>query len=757
MTYTQQTWADNNPTYPASAARFAHIEQGVYDANQGVNLLTASTTVAGSAAGNATALAADIATASTTGQTIYLPEGDHPINNVNVVDKHLRITGPGRLVQQQANEIFNIRNTIGAARSVTSIATLEARNVDYTTDFEFFSSLALAQADIADVVQGDLFLIVSNDPYTGQYVPGGGSTYPCQWVPAAGLGMDVTISGTIIEGNTIVGATSAATAQVLGVWTQATTSQKTLVLGARTGTFQAAEQLNIQGGAANQATVGAVPTLLMAGRLLDTHTTSISLYKLPARYDVNIDVRIACSGDTDSVVTSANRGEAAIELINVAHPRVKVDAEGTWARVLRFQSCYMPVGEVRVNKAPNAATASEAGFGYGIEAIGATEHGMFRVIARNVRHAFTTNCNNAANFAAVDPKRSGVPKWNTVHDSIGVNCVNAAFDTHAGAVYTRFENCHAYNNNTGGRTVTTAAGFQNRAFGTEMMNCVDHGSLFGFSDVTNQYAAPFANTVRYINCHADRFQHIGFDLPLVTGSKADALTDFEFRGCFANADMRISDTTNSYQVCYRNVSSKASYEHCKAADMNGAPWRFIETAGDNTILNCYTDYTRGPASSTGIRFEANATLKLFGYRWAKAAAAPSGAVRVPTGITATNVRTDGATCINASSQVFADVQGTFSAVYSFASGQELVGAATWTPGTVTDGTTVTTSVTVTGAVIGDAVTFVSFDKSGQAAGAILTGVVTATNTVGVSLRNQSGGSLTLTTSGTVRVIVRKAL
>jgi hypothetical protein len=35
--------------------------------------------------------------------------------------------------------------------------------------------------------------------------------------------------------------------------------------------------------------------------------------------------------------------------------------------------------------------------------------------------------------------------------------------------------------------------------------------------------------------------------------------------------------------------------------------------------------------------------------------------------------------------------------------------------------------------------------------------VTATNTVGVSLRNQSGGTLTLTTSGTVRVIVRKAL
>jgi hypothetical protein len=32
MTYTKQTWSDNNPAFPASAARFDHLEQGVYDA-----------------------------------------------------------------------------------------------------------------------------------------------------------------------------------------------------------------------------------------------------------------------------------------------------------------------------------------------------------------------------------------------------------------------------------------------------------------------------------------------------------------------------------------------------------------------------------------------------------------------------------------------------------------------------------------------------------------------------------------------------
>lgn len=33
MTYSIQTWSDNNAAYPASAARFAHIETGVYDAH----------------------------------------------------------------------------------------------------------------------------------------------------------------------------------------------------------------------------------------------------------------------------------------------------------------------------------------------------------------------------------------------------------------------------------------------------------------------------------------------------------------------------------------------------------------------------------------------------------------------------------------------------------------------------------------------------------------------------------------------------
>ena len=33
MTYTKQTWSDNNPSYPGSAARFTHMEDGILNAS----------------------------------------------------------------------------------------------------------------------------------------------------------------------------------------------------------------------------------------------------------------------------------------------------------------------------------------------------------------------------------------------------------------------------------------------------------------------------------------------------------------------------------------------------------------------------------------------------------------------------------------------------------------------------------------------------------------------------------------------------
>jgi hypothetical protein len=86
-------------------------------------------------------------------------------------------------------------------------------------------------------------------------------------------------------------------------------------------------------------------------------------------------------------------------------------------------------------------------------------------------------------------------------------------------------------------------------------------------------------------------------------------------------------------------------------------------------------------------------------------------------------------------------------------GQLMTGSATYDPGSLADGAGATTTVTVTGAALGDFVEGVSFSNDLQ--GITVTGWVSAANTVSVRFQNESGGVLDLA-SGTLRVRVREA-
>lgn len=85
-----------------------------------------------------------------------------------------------------------------------------------------------------------------------------------------------------------------------------------------------------------------------------------------------------------------------------------------------------------------------------------------------------------------------------------------------------------------------------------------------------------------------------------------------------------------------------------------------------------------------------------------------------------------------------------------ASKVELVGQATYDPGNLVDAAGVTTTVTVTGAVLGDRVSGVSFSLDLQ--GITVTAWVSAADTVSVRFQNETGGALDLA-SGTLRVKV----
>lgn len=98
--------------------------------------------------------------------------------------------------------------------------------------------------------------------------------------------------------------------------------------------------------------------------------------------------------------------------------------------------------------------------------------------------------------------------------------------------------------------------------------------------------------------------------------------------------------------------------------------------------------------------------------------------------------------------------GTYiNAVTAYLPGSVLAGSATYDPPNLVDGAGATTTVTVTGAALGDLVECVSFSLDLQ--GITVTGYVSAANTVSVRFQNESGGTLDLG-SGTLLAQVRKA-
>ncbi len=86
-------------------------------------------------------------------------------------------------------------------------------------------------------------------------------------------------------------------------------------------------------------------------------------------------------------------------------------------------------------------------------------------------------------------------------------------------------------------------------------------------------------------------------------------------------------------------------------------------------------------------------------------------------------------------------------------GEVLTGSKTHDFASVADGAKATTTVTVTGAALGDFVVGVSLGVS--QAGVLLTGYVSAADTVTVDLHNETGGAVDLA-STTLRVLVRGA-
>jgi hypothetical protein len=111
-------------------------------------------------------------------------------------------------------------------------------------------------------------------------------------------------------------------------------------------------------------------------------------------------------------------------------------------------------------------------------------------------------------------------------------------------------------------------------------------------------------------------------------------------------------------------------------------------------------------------------------------------------------RTDG----GAGTTLYIKESGTSNTGWAAMASVPLSGSATYDPASLNDGDGATTTVTVTGAALGD---FAEASFSLDLQGITLTAWVSAADTVSVRFQNETGGTLDLN-SGTLRARVRKA-
>jgi len=564
--------------------------------------------------------------------------------SLNLTDEDIHLVGTGTLIHQQAKNVMRVKRTLGPAINITSIGTVQiGASLPATGISTEVNTKIVIPGSLAGIQQGDLYHIVSQDlyPFSTQMTSNKGITiqvWQAGFVPIHGIGLDYTgaVNGGFVENDTIVGATSGATALILSC------SDNVLVFGKVTGDFISGE--NLQVGGTTKGVSSGTPYLIMRGKLIDTYTTSPVLRKVPTDKKFIIDgLKVKADGDVDTIVGSANRKDT-FNLLGVYKPVVKnFTIESAWTRGFRIESCYQGQFDVFIKKLPNNANESEGAYGYGIELSGATEGCMVRVNGGNCRHAFTTNV-RWGGFQFMDPLSIGTIKHNTVYDSVIKDAISASFDTHEGCYFTTFQNCRSINSRSGLRNTTASQGFQNRGFGTIYDNCHDNGSVVGFTENGVMYESNFVHYTRYINCTAINYQQYGFKQESSSVSNNPRL---EFVDCFAKGD---GSTVNVpyYQAGFYLRGGVTLLKGCVSARFNGTPYQFNLTSGRFNMIDCFADYFDTPTSITGLRFDgAPAEFNLQNYKVRlNPFGSPNlnGIIRVGSGAVVLNV--DGISCVN---------------------------------------------------------------------------------------------------------------
>jgi hypothetical protein len=544
----------------------------------------------------AVALAAAKISATQT-RPVYIPDADFPISAA-FTDEPIWLTGPGRLVHQQAKSVMTVTRTFGSAVSVSSISTVTLGMTSGGSP-DAIKCTRLNVPSVAGFGIGTIVHLVSQDVYafSAQQSPGQ-NTYMAEMIRLTGVAIEYSgeTGGGFAEKDTITGATSGATARVVAVTDDGTTGK--LLLTDISGAFQDGEALKV--GGTTRGTANGAMFLACAGTLRYPLATSVQVRAVPEIQFILDGPELVCSGDPDSIVGSANRLPAFI-LIGVTNPQVKQRIRSAWTRAWQLWSCWQGDFDLLIDSLPNNADLTEQAYGYGIDWSGASFGIRARINGGNCRHAFTTNTTWASSFGSVDYRKWGAFKGGLVYDSFVSGAKAAAFDTHAGGFGLTFDNCKAASGTAGGRYLTTADGFHNRSFGTTYRNCqadtvrpfYDESTIYASNDIAGGHKITYENSF-------GRYGYIGFEVAAIpAGVNYTGVQDYV--SCSAQGDGSATNTPYYQYGFHTGNGVEANYVACRSASFNGAPWGF-EGFGKATLLGgCLADYTNAPAFASPLR------------------------------------------------------------------------------------------------------------------------------------------------------------
>jgi hypothetical protein len=130
MTYTLQTWTDNDPTTPLSAARLTHIEQGIGGLDVNLPIITVQGAGIDNTGVSDSATAIQSLITGAAGKIVYFPPGTYKINTQISIPTGTKIRGAGMsLVTIDGTGITNQTAFFKASGTFTGTTSLLTGNV----------------------------------------------------------------------------------------------------------------------------------------------------------------------------------------------------------------------------------------------------------------------------------------------------------------------------------------------------------------------------------------------------------------------------------------------------------------------------------------------------------------------------------------------------------------------------------------------------------------------------------------------------